>query len=39
MVLTSEGLLYVYALDLERGGECILTRRTSFYSHRTLAVG
>lgn len=28
LVLTEDGQLYMYALDLERGGECRLTQRT-----------
>ena len=26
MVVSSEGLFYVYSIDLENGGECILTK-------------
>lgn len=26
MVVSSEGLFYVYNIDLENGGECILTK-------------
>jgi len=26
MVVLSEGLFYVYSIDLENGGECILTK-------------
>ncbi|WFC96274.1 autophagy protein [Malassezia brasiliensis] len=34
MVLTMDGHFYVYALDLERGGECVLTKRTPLsHSH------
>lgn len=29
MVVTSEGLFYSYALDLENGGECVLQKSYS----------
>lgn len=34
LVLTYEGILYTYTLDLERGGECHLTQRTYHYDLR-----
>ena len=35
MVLTMDGHFYVYALDLEHGGECVLTKRTTSTHSRT----
>lgn len=35
MVLTMDGHFYVYALDLEHGGECVLTKRTPLTHSRT----
>lgn len=37
LVLTYEGLLYTYALDLDLGGECHLTKRTC-YLHVPLCI-
>jgi autophagy-related protein 18 len=29
MVVTSEGVLHIYAIDLENGGECVLQKTYS----------
>ena len=29
MVITSDGLFYIYNMDMENGGECVLTKQYS----------